>query len=54
MENILKEKLLKLQELQCMEEVYSNPQESERVNKEIINLEEEIESLYSQWEELNI
>lgn len=48
------EKLLKLQELQCMEEVYSNPQESERVNKEIINLEEEIESLYSQWEELNI
>ena len=48
------EKLLELQELQCKEEIYSNPQESERVNKEIKNLEEEIENLYSQWEELSI
>ncbi|WP_297425936.1 ribosomal protection-like ABC-F family protein [Clostridium sp.] len=47
------EALEKLQEELCKEEVYSNPTESERVNKEIKVLEEKIEKLYEKWEELS-
>ncbi|EKQ58152.1 MULTISPECIES: ribosomal protection-like ABC-F family protein [unclassified Clostridium] len=47
------EALEKLQEELCKEEVYSNPTESERVNKEIKVLEEKIENLYEKWEELS-
>ena len=42
--------LTELNEQLCLEEVYSNPTESERVNKEIASLEKEIESLYEEWE----
>ena len=44
------ETLLSLQEQLCLEEIYSNPSESERVSKEIKNLEEKISSLYEEWE----
>ncbi|MBE6052612.1 MAG: ABC-F family ATP-binding cassette domain-containing protein [Clostridium sartagoforme] len=44
--------LLSLQEQLCIEEVYSNPIESERVSKEIKKLEDEISSLYEEWESL--
>lgn len=44
--------LLSLQEKLCLEEVYSNPVESEKVNKEIKNIEETIEDLYADWESL--
>ena len=47
------ELLLALQEDLCKEEIYSNPSESERVNKEIKILEEKIEYLYIKWEEVN-
>ncbi|MEG0296261.1 MAG: ABC-F family ATP-binding cassette domain-containing protein [Clostridium sp.] len=47
------EKLLNLQEQLCLEEVYSNPTESERVNREIRETEEAIEVLYEKWEELS-
>ncbi|MGG7176643.1 ABC-F family ATP-binding cassette domain-containing protein [Clostridium paraputrificum] len=47
------ETLLELQESLCKEEIYSNPQESGRVNKEIKETESTIESLYAQWEELS-
>ncbi|WP_252214149.1 ribosomal protection-like ABC-F family protein [Clostridium sp. VAP41] len=47
------EDLLMLQEDLCKEEIYSNPSESERVNKEIKAKESLIEELYAQWEELN-
>lgn len=50
--SINEESLLSLQEDLCKEEIYSNPSESERVNKEISALEEVIASLYEQWEEL--
>ncbi|GKU25719.1 thiamine ABC transporter substrate-binding protein [Clostridium folliculivorans] len=50
--SILEEKLLKLQEDLCLEEVYSNPTESEKVNKEILSTQVEIDCLYEQWEEL--
>ncbi|WP_066892360.1 ribosomal protection-like ABC-F family protein [Clostridium nigeriense] len=46
--------LLSLQEKLCLEEVYSNPSESERISKEIKILEEEIASLYEEWENLEI
>lgn len=48
------EALQNLQEDLCKEEIYSNPTESERVNKEIKSLEAEIEQLYADWEELSI
>lgn len=44
--------LLSLQEQLCLEEVYSNPIESERVSKDIKNLEEKISLLYEEWESL--
>ena len=47
------EELNSLQESQCLEEVYSNPVESERVNKEIKAVEEKLEQLYEEWEELS-
>ena len=37
----------------CFEEIYSNPKEAERVNKEISNTELTIESLYEEWETLS-
>ncbi|HHD2586126.1 TPA: ABC-F family ATP-binding cassette domain-containing protein [Clostridium perfringens] len=47
------EELEKLQGILCTEEVYSNPEESVRVNKEINSVQEEIDSLYATWEELS-
>ena len=44
------EKLEELNEQLCDEKIYSNPSESERVNKEIRALEEEIEKLYEEYE----
>ena len=40
-----------LQEALCDEKVYSNPTESQRVNKEIQQLQEHIDELYALWEE---
>jgi ATP-binding cassette subfamily F protein 3 len=45
-------KLLELQNLLCLEEVYSNPKRSEEINKEISSTEQALEKLYSDWEEL--
>ncbi len=36
----------------CLEEVYSNPEKSIEINKEIQRVEEELQNLYDQWEEL--
>ncbi|MBQ6819740.1 MAG: hypothetical protein IJO26_00410, partial [Clostridium sp.] len=44
------EELMSLQEQLCLEEVYSNPKESERVSKEIKTLEDKISLLYEEWE----
>ena len=44
--------LTSLQEQLCLEEIYSNPTESIRVNEEIKALEDEITSLYEEWENL--
>lgn len=50
--SIKEEELIKLQEMLCLEDIYSNPQESERVNKEIAVVQQKIDSLYVEWEEL--
>lgn len=50
--SLKEDSLLKLQEDLCLEEVYSNPSESERVSKEIKVLETEISNLYEEWESL--
>ena len=44
--------IVKCQEKLCLEEVYSNPEESIKVNNEIAALEGKLESLYGEWEEL--
>lgn len=46
----LENELEELQNQLCIEEVYSNPEESQRVNKEINDIETELESLYEEWE----
>ncbi|WP_461614271.1 ribosomal protection-like ABC-F family protein [Clostridium sp. Marseille-QA1073] len=46
----LENELAKLQNQLCIEEIYSNPEESQRVNKEISDIETELESLYEEWE----
>lgn len=44
--------MVKCQEKLCLEEVYSNPEESIKVNNEIAELESKLESLYAEWGEL--
>jgi len=46
------DELLSLQEKLCLEEVYSNPIESEKIHKEIKSLEDLIANLYEEWESL--
>ena len=48
----LEETLEELQNQLCLESVYSNPEESNRVNKEIRSAESKLESLYEEWEKL--
>ncbi|MBU5592919.1 ABC-F family ATP-binding cassette domain-containing protein [Clostridium sp. MSJ-4] len=44
--------IVELQELLCLEEVYSNPEKSESIHREISELEQNVEDLYKQWEKL--
>ncbi len=44
--------ILKLQELLCLEEVYSNAEKSESINKELLELQKVSETLYEEWEKL--
>ncbi|WP_139905541.1 ABC-F family ATP-binding cassette domain-containing protein [Clostridium thermarum] len=46
------ENLRELNDKLCLEEVYSNPEKSQQVHKQISELESEIEKLYEEWEEL--
>ena len=46
------DELTNLQEQLCLESVYSNPSESQRVNSEIKELENTIAQLYEEWENL--
>ena len=44
--------LIKLNERLCLEEVYSNPEESSKVNNQITVTKENLDNLYSEWEEM--
>lgn len=44
--------IVKLQESLCDEKIYSNPEESGRVNREIKEVETKLEELYNEWEGL--
>jgi len=44
--------LVELHNKLCLEEIYSNPQKSEEVNKEISSTEASLEELYAEWEDL--
>ncbi|MBX9137851.1 MULTISPECIES: ABC-F family ATP-binding cassette domain-containing protein [unclassified Clostridium] len=46
------DELTSLQEQLCLESIYSNPTESQRVNNEIKKLEDCIAQLYEEWENL--
>ncbi|WP_302541555.1 ABC-F family ATP-binding cassette domain-containing protein [uncultured Clostridium sp.] len=46
------DELNNLQEQLCLESIYSNPSESQRVNNEIKSLEQLIANLYDEWESL--
>ncbi|ADL52670.1 ABC-F family ATP-binding cassette domain-containing protein [Clostridium cellulovorans] len=46
----LEEKLSKLTEYQCQEEVYSNIEKSREVDNEISSIKETLEALYAEWE----
>ncbi|MDF2883062.1 MAG: transporter related protein [Clostridiaceae bacterium] len=45
--------IMELQNQLCLEEVYSDFEKSESVNKQIIKLQDEVASLYDQWEKLS-
>jgi ATP-binding cassette subfamily F protein 3 len=54
LETTIADKETALSELQnqlCLEEVYSNPEKSMEVNKQISSIEADLEKLYSDWEE---
>lgn len=46
-------RITELQELQCLPEVYSNPDENLKVTREISSLEDKIAELYEEWEKLS-
>ena len=46
--------IAELQKQLCFEEVYSDFEKSESVNKQIIKLQDEVDSLYDKWEELSL
>ena len=48
----IEEKISELDNLLCLEEIYSNPEKSREVSQDKINLEEKLSSLYEMWEEL--
>lgn len=55
-EKLIADKEAELEELNnklCLEEVYSNPSEAEKVNKAITDTNSDIEQLYSEWESLD-
>jgi ATP-binding cassette subfamily F protein 3 len=48
----LEKSITELNNLLCLEEVYSNPEKSEEVTKDIVANESKLEELYNEWESL--
>ncbi|MFD3158207.1 ribosomal protection-like ABC-F family protein [Haloimpatiens sp. FM7330] len=54
-EQDISDKEIELEDLQkelCKEEIYSNPEKSEHINKLIVSVQQTIEELYETWEKL--
>lgn len=47
----LEERMSKLNELLCLQEIYSDPQKSQEIHEEISSIESNLEQLYSDWEQ---
>lgn len=50
----LEETLNEFQNMLCLEEIYSNPEKSQKVNKDISETQNQIDSLYELWETLSM
>jgi len=48
----LEEKITKLEELMCQEDIYSNEDKSKEVHQESEQLKDKLNSLYAEWEEI--
>jgi ATP-binding cassette subfamily F protein 3 len=48
----LEDSLLKLQEKLCLEEVYSDSKKSSEINKEVLDIQNKIDTLYDMWEKM--
>ena len=48
----LEENMVELQNKLCLEEIYSNPQKSEEINKQLSDAQIKLDNLYAEWEEL--
>lgn len=48
----LESSLVELNEKLCLEEVYSNPEESSKINNEIIEVKDILKNKYSEWENM--
>ncbi|KEI17458.1 ABC-F family ATP-binding cassette domain-containing protein [Clostridium haemolyticum] len=48
----LEKDIEELQQKLCLEEIYSDPNKSEEVNKELLTKENKLELLYTEWKEL--
>lgn len=46
----LENKILLLENKLCTEEIYSNPESSEKINKELLDTKNKLEQLYGEWE----
>lgn len=46
----LEKEISELQNKLCLEEVYSNPEESEKINKQLLINQDNLEKLYEEWE----
>lgn len=44
--------IVELNEKLCLEEIYSNPEESSKISSEINSIKESLNELYSEWEEI--
>lgn len=48
----LEEHISNLQNQLCLEEIYSSPEKSENINKELLEAQNNLDSLYEEWENL--
>lgn len=48
----LENHIVELQNQLCLEDIYSNPEKSEAINKQLLDTQNNLDSLYNEWESL--